>query len=231
MKVIGIVGRAYFNRDEQKIIQVNENIRRAMARYDDVVCTLLLPTNDIYYPLAKMGEDEIEEKDKLKLDYILNMCDAFILPGGSYFYKFDEYVINYAIKHNKPLLSICLGFQDVCSMFSEKRDKFDMTDRLSDDSHCGPANEYIHDIDIKKGTKLYDIIGKDKIAINSVHYDYINFIPHDLVISARSSDDDVIEAIEITDLKFFIGVQWHPEYLMDDASIKIFDSFIESIKG
>lgn len=231
MKVIGIVGRAYFNKDKQKIIQVNEDIRRVVAKYDDVVCIEILPTNDIYYPLTRMGDDEIEEKDRLKLDYVLDMCDGFIIPGGSYFYKFDEYVIKHAIKYDKPLLAICLGFQAVCSMFSGNRNRFDMTSRLANDNHCGPRDEYIHDINIKKDTKLYNIIGKDKISVNSLHHDYINYVPSRLEPSAYSSDDDILEAVEIKNHKFFIGVEWHPEYLMDEDSIKLFDAFVESIKG
>lgn len=233
MKLVGIVGRAYFNKDKQNIIQVNEAIRKAITNYDDITYITILPTNDIYYSNTKMGEDEITEKDKKKLDYVLNLCDGFIIPGGSYFYKFDEYVINHAIKYNKPLLAICLGFQAICSMFSENRNKFDMTKKLNNDNHCGPAHEYIHDIDIKKDTKLYEIIGESKIPVNSLHHDYINFtpIPNNLTISAYSSEDNIIEAIELKDHKFFIGVEWHPEYLMDTPSIKIFDAFIESIKG
>ncbi len=230
MKVVGIVGRAYFNKDRQKIIQVNENIRKVTAKYDDIVCIELLPTNDIYYPLTKMGEDNITEIDSKKLDYVLNLCDGFIVPGGSYFYKFDEYVINYAIKHNKPLLAICLGFQAICSMFNSNRSKFDMTTRLSDDKHCGPAHEYIHDIKIDKSTKLYKIIGKEQMSINSIHHDIIDFIPNDLIVSARSVNDNVIEAIELKHHKFFIGVQWHPEYLMDEDSIKLFNAFMDNIK-
>ncbi|MBR3162050.1 MAG: gamma-glutamyl-gamma-aminobutyrate hydrolase family protein [Bacilli bacterium] len=230
MRIIGIVGRAYFNKDNQKIFQVNENIRKAFTNYDDIVCIEILPTNDIYYPLTKMGEDNIDVIDEKKLDYVLDKCDGFIIPGGSYFYKFDEYVVKYAIDNNKPLLAVCLGFQAICSMFSDNRSKFDMTEKLDDDSHCGPANEYVHDISIRKGTKLYDILEKDKIQVNSIHHDYINFIPKDLIVSAYSSEDNVIEAIELDNHKCFIGLEWHPEYLMDEDSIKIFNYFVENIK-
>ena len=46
MNLIGIVGRVYYNRDEQQIVQVNDAIRKVLASYDDVVSVLLLPTND-----------------------------------------------------------------------------------------------------------------------------------------------------------------------------------------
>ena len=107
MKIIGIVGRAYYNKDNQEIIQTHEEIRKTLTQYDDVVCITLLPTENKDYVKIVPGEDIVDKK----IDYILDKCDGFILPGGTYYYNFDEYVINYAIKNDKPLLSICLGFQ------------------------------------------------------------------------------------------------------------------------
>lgn len=229
MKVIGIVGRAYYNKDNQKIVQVNEDIRKALARYDDVVTTVILPTNDSYYVDLGMGEDQISEVDKKKLDYLLGMCDGFVIPGGSYWYKLDEYVIDYAIKNNKPMLAICLGFQALCSMYAKNRDEFDMTKRLGDDSHYGDRYKYIHENIILDDTKLKKILNKDRILVDSVHHDYIDFEMNELKKSAMSADG-ILEAVEIADRDFIIGVEWHPEYIMDDSSIKLFDSFIESVK-
>ena len=230
MKIVGIVGRAYYNKDNQNIIQINEYIRRAIANYDDVIPIALLPTNDICYTDINMGEDKISNKDKKKLDYILDKCNAFIIPGGTYFYKFDEYIIEYARKNDKPLLAICLGFQALCSMYCPNRNKADMTKKLPNNNHCGDSRKHIHNIDIKKDSKLYEILKEDKIPVNSIHHDYIDFIPKDLTISAYS-EDGIIEAVEDREHNFFIGLEWHPEYLMDEPSIKIFDSFISNIKG
>ena len=228
MKIIGIVGRSYYNRDKQKIIQVNECIRKCFSNYDDVTFLTILPTNDCYYVDTKMGEDKLSYKDKSKLDKILDICDGFVVPGGSSWYNFDEYVIDYAIRNNKSLLCICLGFQALCSMYAKNRIRFDMTDNLGNDSHHGPEDKYIHKNNIVNDTKLRDIIGKDSILVNSVHNSYVNFEMKELVISAFSSDN-IIEAVEMPEHKFVIGLEWHPEYLMDSDSIKIFDAFVNSM--
>lgn len=230
MKLVGIVGRSYFNKDNQNIIQINDYIRRSISKYNDITSIALLPTNDICYTDINMGSDIIDDIDKKKLDYILDMCDGFIIPGGTYYYKFDEYVIEYARKSNKPLLAICLGFQAICSMYSPNRTKIDMTKKLSNDDHYGDSKKYIHNININKDSKLYKIIKKDNIPVNSIHHDYIDFIPNNLTVSAYS-EDGVVEAVEDKNHKFFIGLEWHPEYLLDEYSIKIFDYFIKSIKG
>lgn len=229
MKLIGIVGRGYFNKDGQKIIQITEDIRKALVRYDDISVISILPPNDSYYVDVKMGEDKISYDDKKKLDYILDKCDGFIVPGGTYWYNFDEYIIKYAIDNNKPLLAICLGFQALCSMYAKDRNKFDMTSRLNNDNHYGNRYEYIHEVYILNNTKLKDILGYNKIKTDSVHHNYVSFEINTLIPNAIASDG-ILEGVELPNRDFVIGVEWHPEYIMDDNSYLLFNSFINSIK-
>ena len=228
MKLIGIVGRCYYNRDNQEIIQLNDALRQVLTNYNDVTSILLLPTNKESYLELGMSNDKIDEFDKEKLDYILDKCDGFIVPGGTYWYNFDEYIIEYAIDKKKPLLAICAGFQALCSMYALDRDKFDMTKRLEKSSHYGKQDEYIHECSIKENTLLAGILNKEKIMVNSIHHDYVDFLMNELIVSA-SSIDNIIEAVELPNHPFLIGLQWHPEYLIDDNSIKIFDEFIKSV--
>ena len=81
MKLIGIVGRCYYNRDNQEIIQLNDALRQVLTNYNDVTSILLLPTNKESYLELGMSNDKIDEFDKEKLDYILDKCDGFIVPG------------------------------------------------------------------------------------------------------------------------------------------------------
>lgn len=229
MKLIGIVGRAYYNSDNQEIMQVNEAIRKVLSSYSDVVPILLLPTNCKNYVDIKMGEDKIGDIDRKKIDYIIDKCDGFVVPGGTYWYQFDEYVINYAIQSGKPLLGICAGFQAICSKFAVNRDKFDMTKKFSSDCHYKGPRQYVHKNLVIDNTLLRKIIGKEKIMVNSLHHDYIDVKMYDLIISSFS-DDGVIEAVELPGHPFFLGIQWHPEYLLDTNSKKIFDKFIDSVK-
>ncbi len=228
MKLIGIVGRAYYNKDNQKITQVNDAMRKTFSLYENVVTISILPTNQESYVDIKMGHDRLDETDKEKLDYILNMCDGFVIPGGTFWYKLDEYVIEYAIQNKKPLLAICLGFQALCNMHAQNRIKFDMTKKLKDNHHYGKENQYIHQNIINDGTLLKDIIGKDIIPVNSIHHDYVDFPMKDLIVSSTSTDG-IIEAVELPNHKFLLGLQWHPEYLMDENSKKIFNSFVNSL--
>ena len=69
---------------------------------------------------------------------------------------------------------------------------------------------------------------EDRIPVNSVHHDIIDFDMNTLEVNAIS-EDGIIEGVEHPDKKFIIGVQWHPEYIIDDSSKKILNSFIDSI--
>lgn len=225
MHIVGILGRAYYNIDNQKIIQTNDAIRKVFTRYENVITITLLPTENINYQDIEMGLDNVSNK----LDYILDKCDAFIIPGGSSFYNFDNYVISYAIKNDKPLLAICLGFQALCSLNAFKKTNFQMNEKLDLKNHLGSEKEYKHEITINKNSKLYNILKCEKIWVNSLHHYVVNYKLKNLKMVAFSNDN-ILEAVEYQNKKFIIGIEWHPEYLMDLNSLKIFDAFIEAIE-
>ena len=88
----------------------------------------------------------------------------------------------------------------------------------------------LHEVDIKPNTHLYKITKKDKILVNSRHKSSLTNTNH--IISAISQDN-VIESLELSNHKFFLGIQWHPEnlYDIDRTSQKLFDYFIKICKN
>ena len=78
-------------------------------------------------------------------------------------------------------------------------------------------------------SKLYEIIKKDVIKVNSRHRMKVTD-PGTFEVYGKSSDD-VIEVLERHDKKFALGVQWHPEMMLDDSLQKlIFDAFVNACK-
>ena len=216
MKLVGIVGRAYWNLDKQEIFQIHEPTRRFLTSYDDVTFISILPFGDYNYIDLDNGEDTFTESDKKKLDYILDKCDGF-------------YIMKYAIENDKPLMCICAGFQALCSMYSKDRDKFDMSIELANkEIHHASKFEYVHDVNIIKDTLLYDILKEDKIKVNSVHNNYINNELNDLIPCAYS-DDGVLEAVYLKDKKCVLGLEWHPEGILDEYTMKILDYFVSKL--
>ena len=221
--IIGIVGRLYSG--ETNIICVEE-VRLAVTKFGGIPL-LILPVDKDYLSCKKLYSDE-ELKD---LERVLSLCDGFILPGGDTWYSLDEVVIDYAIRRDKPLLAICLGMQALSKVLSgEKKIGYDNT--IKNDTlinHLEPNKNYVHSVIIDKNSKLYSIIGEEKIWVNSRHSYHVPEFDNTLVC-ARSRDG-LIEGVELKDKKFIIGVQWHPESNLEDKhSKKLFKSFFDNFK-
>ena len=165
--------------------------------------------------------DDATEEELLKK---LKGVDGILLPGGDIIGNWDFYLIDYAIKNRLRLLGICQGMQSM-AVWKTGRDLVG----IGGGQHNNDEDDYHHFVTIKESSKLRQIIGKDYIRVNSFHnftvYDGGNF---DVV--ARS-DDGLIEAIENPDHPFQIGVQWHPERMLefehDLYSEKLFRAFLE----
>ena len=95
------------------------------------------------------------------------------------------------------------------------------------ENHMKPNINNVHEVILKKGSKIYEILQKEKIIVNSRHNYQIKNTT--LEISGISSDN-IIEIIEDKTKKFFIGIQWHPESLNNIDSKRIFDYFIEKAR-
>ena len=142
---------------------------------------------------------------------VIDICDGIIFQGGDSFQEYDEKALIYCYKKDIPTLGICLGMQLMGYVFNGEL--------IDIENH---KNTY-HEISIDKKSKLYKIIKKEKIEVNSRHNSVLKNTK--LKITSKSIDG-YIESIEDSNKKFFIGVQWHPE---DINQIKIFKKLIESI--
>ena len=174
--------------------------------------------NDIYYVYQSFY--------KLDMNYILipltnyndvickiNMCKGIIMQGGDDYELVHLKIIKYLYDNDIPLLAICMSMQAMGVLFGGYL--------VNIDNHKD-KNKYSHKINIRKNTLLHRIINKDSIYVNSSHKMCI--VNTNLVVSSYSN---CIESIEDTDKKFFLGVQWHPEKMVeyDKLEYKIFDYF------
>jgi gamma-glutamyl-gamma-aminobutyrate hydrolase PuuD len=73
--------------------------------------------------------------------------------------------------------------------------------------------EVIHDVLVRPGSLLHDIVGSDRVGVNTLHHQAIDEIGAGLVPVAWSADDGIIEAVEAVGTRRLLGVQWHPELL------------------
>ena len=85
-----------------------------------------------------------------------------------------------------------------------------------------------HGVIVEKGSHLSSLMGSS-FTVNSLHHQGVSDAGS-LEVSARADHDGLIEGVERRDKRFCIGVQWHPEFLIDKKDIEIFKSLIESSK-
>ena len=132
-----------------------------------------------------------------------------------------------ALKKDIPILGICGGHQLINVIFGGTLIQHipDALDSKINHEQTNPRDEASHFVNIKKGTKLFDIVKSEKMYVNSAHHQAVNKIGKKLIASAFS-DDGIIECIESKEFSYCIGIQWHPEFLIDKKDISIFKSLI-----
>ena len=151
---------------------------------------------------------------------ILTDVDGILLPGGNDVGKLDYLLIEYAISNKIKLLGICQGMQSMAMYGSD-----DKLISIGSETHY-LKDKYCHMVQLEEGSDLANIIGKTMIKVNSYHYQTVSKSHYFKTVG--KSEDGLLEAIERNDGIFQIGVQWHPERMLeyDTDSFKIIESFI-----
>ena len=93
-----------------------------------------------------------------------------------------------------------------------------------------PRHEAGHAVAVVPGTLLHRIVGSAAMAVNSSHHQAVRDAGPRAVVDARAPDG-VIEGIEDPSRRFCLGVQWHPEFLIDPGDRRIFDALIAACRA
>ena len=223
--IIGIIGKVQpqYGEDIWHRIDEVDEIRYLIVK-NGGTAIMLLPTeitlkfndNDIEYNTV------LSDEEKNELYRQIDLCDGFILQGGLYSANYEIEMAKKIIELDKPLIGICAGFNNILRAIG--------TDVIEDKtkSHDIYDKEYRHEISIIKGTKLFDLVKKEKYNVNSFHS---MIAPKGNVekyarISAISYDN-LVESFELDNKKLVMGIKWHPELMLEDEfSDKLFKKFI-----
>mgnify|MGYP000846720591 CR=1 FL=1 len=96
--------------------------------------------------------------------------------------------------------------------------------------HDQPAPKWygFHEVKVQEGSRLGEILGTDRVWANSFHHQAVRCPGRSLHATAHTSDG-IVEAIESDAHPFFIGVQWHPERMLEDRTmIRLFEALVRS---
>ena len=145
----------------------------------------------------------------------------------------DFALLEAVLAARKPLLAICLGCQELSVM----RGGTIIQDILSEfpdalqHSRKPVPTLTRHDATVEPGSLLASITGPGTISVNSSHHQAIRDPGEGLRVTAHAPDG-IIEAIELIDHPFAVGLQWHPEYLVDEPThLALFQGLVAACNG
>ncbi|MBT8847627.1 CTP synthase [Lactobacillus delbrueckii subsp. bulgaricus] len=206
--------------------------------------------------VEKIQSEDITEDNVAEL---LKDTQGLIVPGGFGTRGLDGMItsIKYAREHDIPFLGICLGMQmasvefarnvlhleDANSAEAEPNCKNNIIDLMADqrdqEKIGGTLRLGLYPAMLKAGTKTrecYD--GQEVIQERHRHrYEFNNKYREDfekagMTFSGVSPDNHLVEIVEITDKKFFVAAQYHPEFLSrPNRPEGLFKGFIGAASG
>ncbi len=188
-----------------------------------------------------------------QIDKIANIVDGMIFTGGDdmnakFFSQkqhpkaskeiepenrtmFDIKLMKKLMKQNKPIMAVCLGMQELNVAFGgDIIQDIESTLPSSTIKHKGISTlKKAHLINISENSLLHKITNRQTMFVNSNHHQSINKVADNFVATAIAPDG-IIEAMECKNCNnFVLGLQWHPEYLIDKENIKIIQAFCDAV--
>ncbi|TMF10996.1 MAG: gamma-glutamyl-gamma-aminobutyrate hydrolase family protein [Chloroflexi bacterium] len=172
--------------------------------------------------------------DDERLRAIYERLDGIVLPGGADIAP-GEYreepigdlnvveaardrtelmLARWAFDDDLPVLGICRGQQVLNvalggSLWQDLRYQ-GITSVEHSDADGRARNALTHRVRLDPDSRLAQLIDETDIQVNSLHHQAVKTIAPQLRVTGKS-DDGVIEALESSDRRFVIAVQWHPE--------------------
>jgi len=119
--------------------------------------------------------------------------------------------IEWALKHNIPMLGICRGAQLVNVVRHGKLHQ-DIRE-LRKLTYNRPGLLPTKQVFLEPDSLLAHICRKTRLRVNSLHHQAINIPGEGLRLVGRDLDQ-ITQAVECRECRIIIGVQWHPEYLL-----------------
>jgi putative glutamine amidotransferase len=181
---------------------------------------------------------------------LVNHCDGFIFIGGPDINpkrynedphptfnplaerreNYDFAVIEEVLRKKKPFLAVCLGHQEINVALGGTLIQDIAAETSSPVQHSMKHSPHYgrHDVIVEKNCKLHDLVGTTTLSTNTSHHQAVEKPGKGLRITSRCTDG-TIESVELEDYPFGIGVQWHPEKLIDEkAHLSIFQGLIKA---
>ncbi|MHA7217580.1 gamma-glutamyl-gamma-aminobutyrate hydrolase family protein [Arthrobacter sp. MDT1-48-3] len=140
----------------------------------------------------------------------------------------DSAVVREAVRTDLPLLGICRGEQMLNVALGGSLHQH-LPDLVGEGTYqLGDHRFNAIPVDLRPGSHVARVVGGTRVeAVPVSHHQAVDRLGLGLQAAAWS-DDGVIEAIELPQNRFCIGVQWHPEQSPTETAL--FDAFVQAAR-
>ena len=213
-------------------------IEEAIIAFEKSIC--IDPLNASAYNNKKLKLELIlsDKLDETNVEKKLGNLDGVIVaPGFGQRGMEGKFVaLKYARENNIPCLGICMGMQTMSIEFA--RNVLGYADANSTEIDPNTTHKIVDIMDeqknilnlggsmrlgafkckLKRGTKAFEIYGKENISERHRHrFEFNNaykeeFEKAGMICSGMNVESNLVEIIELRTHKWYIGVQFHPEY-------------------
>ena len=126
--------------------------------------------------------------------------------------RWEDALLKEVYRRDIPTLGVCRGYQMMAVAFGGAMDTVRMPEHLQ----SAPYHLGCHHVSIAAGSLLSRLAGPQEWFVNSIHVERVTTVP-DGFAAAAWAEDGSIEAIEACEKRFFLGTQFHPELMTEDA--------------
>jgi putative glutamine amidotransferase len=175
-------------------------------------------------PLILPAHDEVTEAP----EQVLDLLDALVLAGGSDIDpasygadpdphtkgswperdRFELALAHGALERDMPLLGICRGMQLLNVARGGTLDQHVANTELH--LHT-PGSFSDHDVRLDPGSLAARAVGADRVSVRSHHHQGVDRLGDGLVATGWADPGETVEAIEIPDKRWALGILWHTE--------------------
>jgi putative glutamine amidotransferase len=148
--------------------------------------------------------------------------------------EFEIALTRLALRRDLPVLAICRGQQllNVATGGTLIQDIPSVVTGAVAHEAPGRRTRRSHPVEVAPGSRLGEILGPEPLLVNSFHHQAIDRLGQGLTVTGRAPDG-VIEAVEMEEQSFVVGVQWHPEsFCKEPASFRaLFEAHVEACRA
>lgn len=138
----------------------------------------------------------------------------------------DRLLAELVLERTMPVFAICMGVQLLNVVYGGTL--FQHIETEIQHTHIDPGNDSLHSIVIEEDSLLHQILGATDIEVNSSHHQAVDRLAPGLRALAKAPDG-IVEAVQMTDRSFFLGVQWHPERIFErPEQRRLFKAFVSA---